>query len=110
MWLEGVEEMQEEAWIPDTKQWKRIREKIDQIDSNTGPVFPGPVSHQANPAASHIGPQSLGNPFELPQMVPTGGMTGMNPIQSPGPGGMGIASSKTPDIDTSSGTYKTPFN
>jgi hypothetical protein len=30
-WLEGVEEMQAENWAPDLTQWRRIREKIDNI-------------------------------------------------------------------------------
>ena len=31
-WLEGVEEMQDEGWYPDPRQWKRIREKIGLLD------------------------------------------------------------------------------
>ena len=31
-WLEGVEEMQEEDWVPSAAQWKTIRKKIDSIE------------------------------------------------------------------------------
>ena len=41
MWLSGVEEMQEEGWVPNSQQWQRIRKKIDEIGETT-------VSHQSN--------------------------------------------------------------
>lgn len=38
MWLEGVEEMQSEDWVPDARQWQRIREKIDSIEDTPRPA------------------------------------------------------------------------
>ena len=31
-WLQGVEDMQEEGWVPSGAQWKKIRAKIDLIE------------------------------------------------------------------------------
>ena len=39
MWLEGVEEMQASDWVPDARQWQRIREKINSIED----IAPAPV-------------------------------------------------------------------
>ncbi len=52
MWLEGVEEMQENGWTPDARQWLRIRSKIDAIENE--PVRPparlaGHPGHTVNP-------------------------------------------------------------
>lgn len=41
MWLEGVEEMQADGWVPDARQWQRIRDKIDSIKEEqvSSPAF-----------------------------------------------------------------------
>ena len=46
MWLQGVEEMQDAAWVPSPTQWQRIREKIDTIRDEV-------------PQAGQVGNQSL---------------------------------------------------
>lgn len=108
MWLQGVEEMQEEGWTPSTSQWKRIRDKIDQVSEDqvvvgsTGPVLyrgadnmiprPGPsVVVPAHPSALEVAPQPRG---------PVGGA----PVATE-PG----TAVKTPNIDTSRAKYQTPF-
>lgn len=113
MWLEGVEEMQEEGWVPNSTQWARIRDKIrciaEEPQGFTAPQF-GP--RQA--------PQQVGQPpapppmpvMQQPQFAPAG-MTG---LAAPEPGGRGPLAGgpttipvKTPDIDTSNGGYRSSF-
>ena len=48
MWLQGVEEMQDSAWVPNPTQWARIREKINTIEETE----PTPV-HAAAPVQYH---------------------------------------------------------
>lgn len=31
-WLQGVEDMQDDGWVPSPAQWKKIRAKIDLIE------------------------------------------------------------------------------
>lgn len=38
MWIEGIEEMQEDDWTPSPTQWKRIRQKIDMLEDEPVPV------------------------------------------------------------------------
>lgn len=40
-WLQGVEEMQEDDWAPNHIQWKKIKEKLSQVN------FPQPHSNIA---------------------------------------------------------------
>jgi hypothetical protein len=114
-WLEGVEEMQEDDWSPDVKQWKRIREKIAMLDDVTTtntfaevvpvpPVMvPGMVSFPAN-----VNPH---NPLES---------MNINPSQFPAPTGPSPTGpflhddlarpARTPNIDTGPGKpYKSSF-
>jgi len=30
-WLSGVEDMQEDGWCPDPKQWSKIRQKLNEV-------------------------------------------------------------------------------
>ena len=51
MWLQGVEEMQDEDWSPTYTQWVKIREKIDILSEDVvshAPVAPVSVN-QAPP-------------------------------------------------------------
>lgn len=85
-WLEGVESMQEDNWVPTEQQWKKIREMLNNVkpdiveskktstQSSTVPAGPvarfierpgGPVIPQST---MHVPPQSA---FEQPkQSVP----------------------------------------
>lgn len=104
MWLQGVEEMQEDSWTPSPSQWKRIRAKIDSIADAPAarpaapPVQP-PITYAPTGAptmpATPAGPSSL--------MVPAA-PTQLNPLLA-GSGGQ----IKTPDIDTSKSDYQSGF-
>lgn len=37
-WLCGVEDMQEIDWTPSPSQWKKIRDKLDEIDGGSQPT------------------------------------------------------------------------
>jgi hypothetical protein len=100
-WLSGVEEMQEEGWTPTPVQWKKIREKIFSIE--IVPVTAvAPISHYGNnhvpvpaPAYEHRPPQP-----PLPAQI----LSPDAPMQT-----TAEAKVKTPDIDSSSGEYKSAF-
>ncbi len=109
MWLEGVEEMQPDDWAPDSRQWARIRAKIDSIAESspqhtTVPSVrnvpaPAPVmQHSAPPVAQFGG--SL-----LPRVPQTG------PQQLPGPFSTESTQIpvKTPNIDTQGKPYESAF-
>ncbi len=75
-WLEGVEEMHDEAWHPDPNQWKVIRNKIKTITE--------PAPENSKPAVVTTGQQlSLHPPGgfipapEAPSSIPPG------PIEKP---------------------------
>jgi len=115
MWLQGVEEMQDENWIPTATQWKRIREKIDDINDQApaAPAQPAPVMY-APPAPTYatpagptvLAPGGMGNPA---------GATAPSFAPAPPPAGVPLASGseqipvKTPNIDTTNGQYRSAF-
>lgn len=131
MWLQGVEEMQEENWTPDARQWSRIREKIDQI-ADAPAANENYVAYRAVPAGGNAAfPPTVFPPLDgTPPVSPGAGA----PVPQPSalnstptlpqpprtavtPSGMPVALSnnpskpaKMPDIDTSNGKpYTTPF-
>lgn len=106
MWLQGVEEMQTEDWIPDARQWVKIREKIDQIADmqTTQTAIPDNQTRVARPLYNNDSPVEIPPQFTIPipQMPPTG------------LSGVPLATSEsmkvtTPNIDTSNGQYKSQF-
>lgn len=122
MWLQGVEEMQDDDWTPTAVQWKRIREKINQI-ADTAPA-PTPVTYRG-PAEAPAMPFPA--PGAAPPMPPSGMSAAPSSLQLPPnmpaaprtavtPGGLPVslasqpgAKVKTPDIDTSNGNYNSQF-
>ena len=96
-WLQGVEDMQEEGWIPNATQWVKIRQKIDLIEEQPQLMTPGPMYRAASPVPSGL----------------TGEYTPQTPRVSttfvPPPVPAHLDAVKTPDIDTSRGTYQTTF-
>lgn len=109
MWLQGVEEMQDEGWVPSNAQWAKIRQKIDSI-SDTQAQEPPPIRMASPgflpapaPVATPTGPVIPAGPSSL------GG--GRPPAASPLTSGLLAqqGKTKTPDIDTSSGTYESGF-
>ena len=120
-WLEGVEDMQEEGWVPDERQWRKIRQKIDLVIESTPPT-----AHSVVYPPQRMPQQSVSSiPVEMEQeleMAPPPGpsaLDGMKRPASPAPtikmdDGAPIARDlKTPapakNIDTSNGNYKSSF-
>lgn len=73
IWLEGVEEMQDDEWVPSSTQWKRIREKIDTIKddqvvvesvsvSSTVPQYATPALWDLPPQPSYNMPMNVAPP------------------------------------------------
>lgn len=112
-WLSGVEEMQEDGWVPNSTQWRRIRQKIDEVVENSRPFNAGAagapvVSDQPARIVQPSGPSAFSN-------VPSVNMTGAAPAPPPhisfvattdmtrdGSG----ARIKTPNVDTSQQPYQ----
>lgn len=124
-WLEGVEEMQGEDWTPSPEQWKKIRNKISlmfddnandleslvrrvvattqsliTVNSNDGQVR---TTYQSN-NGSDVAPRQFIENNSSPLVIPPGGSGLDNPTS-----GIPLPAVKTPNIDTSQGSYKTPF-
>lgn len=108
-WLEGVEEFMlvdaNEPWTPSATQWKRIRDKIKEIDDSPSPV---PASRVVTPSQPDDGrPVNMGTPVYAPSGMmpnPAADLAG-RPFLPETPG----QAARTPSIDTSNGTYNTPF-
>lgn len=71
-WLQGVEEMQGPDWTPSPEQWRKIREKLEQIEEEESVVVAAP---QTQPAPY----------FSMPQMPPpqSGFAMPMAPLPNP---------------------------
>lgn len=113
MWLQGVEEMQQDGWIPDARQWAKIREKIDQIDDTAPSSYtPAPPN---NWVASPQQPQYRAIPdVDAVELPPTFQIPPSTGYGAPPPGALPLAtrdgaSVQTPNIDTSSGQYRSTF-
>lgn len=106
MWLQGVEEMQEEGWIPNATQWAKIRDKIDNI-SEAAPEQPLPPLRLA-PAPSMAPPMQMPPPMAMPA-GPSSMSLPPAPPQAPNPllGNGNLI--RTPDIDTSGKKYESGF-
>jgi hypothetical protein len=104
-WLSGVEEMQSDDWSPDLTQWRRIRERIENIsepknsfksggtgpsDEDFHPVAPMPV-RASGPSAFAAPAVLMAPPAPLPTFMNTSGVEG--------------ARVKTPNVDSSSGQF-----
>jgi hypothetical protein len=101
-WLEGVEEMQADNWAPDLTQWRRIRERIDNIVETAPRSFKsggaGPSESYEEPAAPRqlraAGP-SLLTPAAMGPTAPPPSFMTADPNQR----------AKAPNIDTSAQPY-----
>jgi len=105
-WLEGVEEMQEDAWAPDVRQWAKIRRRIDNIEGTTNVAQPqqvlnAPQYHQPVAQVSAFDPIV---PPDRP--APVVDMSQNAPIANDPSGKRAV---KTPDIDTTAGDYNSAF-
>ena len=122
MWLQGVEEMQDPAWVPNPTQWQRIREKINTIeDEPETVVVHQPVVHQAPQVAYPVPPTGvpLGNEIPGVPAGPSSLASAPYPVASlpatPPPGGLFATPEapnmpvRTPNIDTTNGQYQSSF-
>jgi hypothetical protein len=109
-WLSGVEEMQPDEWIPNKTQWELIREKIDSIiveeviQTVTQQIPSGMINRQVEyqPQPQQFNIQPLPQEHIVPidyEISPEA------QVLLYGKGGK----HKTPNLDTSDGTYRTSF-
>lgn len=99
-WLSGVEEMQPDGWAPDLTQWRRIRQRIENIvESRTRVTLPHTDEYDETTQPRHIRPAgpSLMTPnatqVTTPSVPPT--FMAADPNQR----------AKAPNIDTSKQPY-----
>ena len=115
MWLQGVEEMQDTAWVPNPTQWQRIREKINSI----GEEVAVQASVQLMPPQQIAPPVSTpGNDY--PVRMATPGLLSVvpsspsMPVSGPSHGLFATPETpqmpiRTPNIDTTNGQYQSTF-
>ncbi len=48
-WMDGVEDVQEDDWVPSKAQWDKIREKISLIEDNSESFSPPVANNQQYP-------------------------------------------------------------
>jgi hypothetical protein len=122
MWLEGVEEMQADGWVPDARQWQRIRDKINTVSTastpvsvtTTGsggggnaPVRPNAPMYDVPPVVYPAGPSLLSGAVNMNRQAPAAPET-VNPLFSTS--SMPMMPGRTPDVDTSNGKqYESSF-
>lgn len=109
MWLAGVEEMQTEGWSPDKRQWDRIREKINQLDTTVVTTQPQYVAPQGPVYRTEEVAIDPNRPIQYAE-------AGLPRVTAPPPNGALFGNSdnpamtsKTPNIDTSNGQYQPAF-
>jgi hypothetical protein len=124
MWLEGVEEMQEDDWSPDKRQWSRIRAKLNCITTPAPQQVVQQNVVQYRTAAQQPTQQTIPQVGDVVQMDLVPRHEGPVTLSAPGlmnvqPERLGSHAmfgsdtpgilAKTPDIDTSGGDYKSSF-
>ena len=115
-WLEGMEEMLGDEWVPSKDQWKRIRNKINTIAAVEASVEVPTTNNFFNgqPVAPTTGAGRVNQPVRQPVHVPDSNLkpapvqqqniTGPRPMSTQD-GGM----ITTPEIDTFHKPYKSAF-
>ncbi len=77
-WLEGVEEMHDVDWCPDSNQWKVIRNKIKTI-IETVATIPTPIPTPNNFPNARILPAGIPPAPEIPSGIPSGPIEKLSP-------------------------------
>lgn len=125
-WLEGVECMQEDGWVPNKTQWQTIREMIGSLKPEVivekvhepapaavmhhpQPVHHGPIEIVDGPVPHSVMPQGAppaARPGPPQRLVPSALAEG-----APAAPGVPKATSTTKDqvLDTSDGQYQSEF-
>ena len=105
-WLQGVEEMQEEDWVPSKAQWTKIRQKIDTIqDAPSTTTLP--AKEGTYPRSGVIVPvDDSAVQLQAGPVIPAGPS---NLIVPPRSAPSLLGQPKTPDIDTSTKQYESSF-
>ena len=112
MWLQGVEEMQDSAWVPNPTQWQRIRDKINTIEEVAAPSHDYSPMIPAYPmpsAAIEQMPVHVAQPAMMPALpMPT--IPAAPPAHSlfAHPDNPAVPT-RTPNIDTTNGQYSSSF-
>jgi hypothetical protein len=111
-WLQGVEDMQEAEWTPNASQWNKIRQKIESIveslpKTNLHPQGPIPRASVMNRIEEHEY-VPVPAPTPMPSSIVPRGVTNNTSFTLPPPPSH-LLNPKTPDIDTSTGSYTTNY-
>lgn len=106
--IEAVEfaSEQEDAWVPNARQWSRIRDMIFSIEEA---VSPPPPVQMMRPVYQELTNSWIPAPVEQVPMqtmpLPVSSIAPRHPPVTPPV----FANPRTPDIDTSNGQYTSPF-
>ena len=113
MFIKAVEfATDDDEWIPSKRQWYKIREMIDQLQESKPTPAPAPAPAPApqvmqlpmpmNHGPAQFAPSAMAmNPTQLAPRVPNG--------NAPFASDMPASPVRTPSVDTSNGSYQTPF-
>lgn len=104
--IEAVEFLSDQPdWIPNPRQWQKIRTMIMTLEDQV--AVPGPRSAPMQLIPSQVIPtQSPSQLMALPQSSMVYGTPSQNAPFATGVPGQSV---RTPNIDTSSGSYDSPF-
>ncbi len=58
-WLEGVESMQEDGWVPNQQQWGKIREMLNNVKPDVKEVNKPATQQKGEPVAQVVSPQGV---------------------------------------------------
>lgn len=105
-----------DEWIPSEKQWKRIRQMINNLEESGEYEKTKTPTPQVSPPQQFFQPPSS-NPLESmnidPSNIPVPSMPNITIPPAVIPPGRPFASNqgavRTPDVDTSHGNYKSTF-
>jgi hypothetical protein len=104
-WLEGIEELGGRDWTPNASQWKKIKAKIALLIESTPSTRPpnGPLVFRPEPA-------TFDSSLQAPRQAVAPPMLQGSVDMAPPPIAIDPKiPTKTPHIDTSHGSYNSPF-
>lgn len=104
-----------EDWIPSERQWKRIRSMIDRLEATQPQSVRAESAPMHMPMPMHMPPGAMPEPpimaapsamtpMRMPQQMQPTAPTLSGPFATGGPTPV-----RTPDLDTSSGQYRSAY-
>lgn len=103
-WLAGVEDMQDDGWVPSASQWQKIRSKINEIES---PIqLPVSIGQYPQPTTPYQHPRGQVVPLMEPAPYPINVPMYPDYQQTPSQSVMDPVPNVSPNAD---GSYRSGF-